>query len=130
MKSTIGLALIAGLATPVFAQTPNSAQDPAQAHIDSTFGRMDENADGQIDRAEFERFMTARIAAHKARFDAEFSATDTSGDGRIDRKEAAVANPLLADRFATVDTNADGFVTPEEPRAATLAAQQEELPEQ
>lgn len=126
----IGFTLIAGFATSALAQTPDGQQDPVQAYIDSAFGRMDANADGQIDRDEFGRFMAARIAAQKARFDAEFSAADTSGDGRIDRKEAAAANPLLAERFATVDADADGFVTPEELRAAILAAQKDELPEQ
>lgn len=123
---TISLCILASIASPVLAQ----AADPTRAYIDSAFSRMDADANGQIDRAEFERFMTARIARQKARFDAEFDAADTNKDGRIDRDEAAAANPLLADRFDDVDSNADGFVTAAELRVAIISTHQAELPDQ
>ena len=129
MTKAVLFAVLAGLASPALAQTDSDAESRTRVYIDNAFGRMDANKDGHVDQAEFGVFMTARLAQQKARFDAEFNAADSNGDGKIDKSEATAANPVLAERFATIDANADGFVTPEEIRAAILSAQASELPE-
>ena len=43
---------------------------------------------------------------------------DIDGDGRISRAEAQAGAPRLAKHFDEIDTNKDGFITPEEMKAA------------
>ena len=50
-------------------------------------------------------------------------ALDKDGDGRISREEAAAA-PRLAQNFAKIDTNGDGFLTKDELKAARHAMHQ------
>ncbi|HEX7854418.1 MAG TPA: hypothetical protein VF503_12055 [Sphingobium sp.] len=99
------------------------AQDAAtKNYIDGAFAVMDTNKDGQVNRAEFEVFMQARLARQAQAFDAGFAAIDKNSDGGINKTEAA-ANPALLENFAQVDANADGRISKEELRNAMLAAQ-------
>ena len=45
--------------------------------------------------------------------DAAFVWADANKDGKLDRKETEMM-PLIAERFAQLDTNADGFISREE----------------
>lgn len=69
---------------------------------------------------------TSCISAHaqeKANFDetawkVEFSAADKDGDGKLSRDEAKAANSNITDEvFDKIDTNGDGFISPEEDKA-------------
>ena len=51
----------------------------------------------------------------------KMQAIDKNGDGKISRDEAA-AHPRLAKRFDRIDTDKDGFVTPQEMKAARAKA--------
>ncbi|HET9577894.1 MAG TPA: EF-hand domain-containing protein [Usitatibacter sp.] len=75
------------------------------------FDEIDANHDGLLTRDELK-------AAHQARAQARFSKIDTDGDGRISLAEAQANAPRLAQHFDRVDANHDGFVTPEELKAA------------
>jgi Ca2+-binding EF-hand superfamily protein len=52
-----------------------------------------------------------------AKMQARLKAADTNGDGRISRDEAA-ALPHLAKHFDKLDQNKDGYLTPDEIKAA------------
>src|SRR3546814_10664710 len=77
------------------AQTAPDAYDDAQDQtaatqrfLDRTFGNIDENRDGTIDRPEWDAFMTDWLAERRERFDSRFKEADTNGDGYLDRNEA------------------------------------------
>jgi Ca2+-binding EF-hand superfamily protein len=44
--------------------------------------------------------------------------SDTDGDGKLSRKEAVAGNPRVAEIFDDIDTDSDGFISPEEDKAA------------
>ena len=60
-------------------------------------------------------------AASGADVQRKMQAIDKNADGKISRDEAA-AYPRLAKRFDVVDTDRDGFVTPQEMKAARAKA--------
>ncbi len=123
MKYNIALATFAVLsATSVSAQTA----DRTKAYIDAGFATMDANKDGKVDRAEFDRFMRARLARQAATFNSGFAQLDRDANGSISKAEAA-ANQQLAENFAQVDTNRSGSISKEELRAAMIAAQANEI---
>lgn len=119
------LIVLAGLAHSAFAQQP--ATDPTQAYIDAGFTGMDADGNGQVDRAEFDRFMRARLAEQQASFNAAFAELDKNGDGKISKAEAGVLAPL-AENFAAIDTDRNGAIGVDELRSAMLAAQAEKGP--
>ena len=119
MKIQMFLAAVAVTSTGAGAQ---AAIDPSQAYINSGFAAMDTDKNGQIDRAEFERFMRARLEKQRASIDDAFAQLDKNGDGKISKAETAVLQPL-ADKFATVDANGDGTISKDELRAAIQASQ-------
>ena len=85
-----------------------------------TFDQLDANKDGYIVRREVEAWherMRPQREAAAARAQAErFTAADLDGDGRLSRIEAGEAMPRLASRFAWLDDNRDGFLSPQELR--------------
>src|SRR3546814_13739313 len=105
------------------AQTAPDAYDDAQDQtaatqrfLDRTFGNIDENRDGTIDRPEWDAFMTDWLAERRERFDSRFKEAGTNGDGYLDRNEADRNEPILAQRFTTIDVDGDGYHTPRELR--------------
>ena len=60
------------------------------------------------------------LQASKAAQPVLFAAMDRNGDNRISKTEAGAYKKIL-DRFAYIDTNGDGFITPDE-LSATLTA--------
>ena len=129
-RALLALALSAALASG-FA----IAQQAAPSAPDASGQRLDANGDGVIDKTEAAR--APRLAAkfdqldknHDGRLDADerpqmqhdghggadggmhdrMRQLDTDHDGRISSKEAA-AKPELAQRFAKLDSNHDGFL--------------------
>jgi Ca2+-binding EF-hand superfamily protein len=75
------------------------------------FDEIDANHDGQITREELRAHFQQARAAH-------WKKIDTDGDGRISKAEAQANAPRLAERFDQLDANGDGYLTPEELRAA------------
>jgi len=75
------------------------------------FDAIDTNQDGQITREELKAHFQQMRAEH-------WKKLDTDGDGRISKAEAQANAPRLAARFDQLDANGDGYLTPEELRAA------------
>lgn len=122
-KPIVTLILAAGTFGVAQAQGATDADAAKQAYIDRGFAAMDANSDDTVTRAEFQAFMEARLERQKAHFDAAFQDADKNGDGKLDKAEAVASNALLAQRFESIDADKDGFITPAEIRAATLAEQ-------
>jgi len=58
----------------------------------------------------------------EAAWQAEWSAGDTDGDGRLSREEAIAGNPNVAGIFDEIDANGDGYISPDEDKAALFRA--------
>lgn len=86
----------------------------ASPRLAANFDKIDTNHDGFLTRDELE-------AAHQAMARAHWAKIDTDGDGRISRAEAQANAPKLYEHFDEVDTNKDGFITPDEMKAAMRA---------
>ena len=78
-----------------------------------------------IDRAEWADFMEDWLEQRRERFDRWFNAADDNGDGFISRAEAQRNEPLLAERFDSIDTDGDGQLSPREIRRAMRQQQRE-----
>jgi Ca2+-binding EF-hand superfamily protein len=88
--------------------------------ISQHFDEIDANHDGFITFEELRAFGASHRGNHRGH---GLKALDKDGDGRISREEAAAA-PRLAERFDQVDANHDGFLTPDELKAAHQAMRQ------
>ena len=80
------------------------------------FAAMDANHDGFVTKEELAAQMAARMGDTPPadRVDARFRMLDTDGDGKAGAAEAEAAATA---RFATLDADHDGTLTPEERRA-------------
>lgn len=93
------------------------SREEAQASLPRVyehFDAIDANKDGFITFEELRAAHQAHRAAARAGI---WKRLDTDGDGRLSREEVA-NHPRLAQHFDAIDTNKDGFLTPEELRAA------------
>ena len=87
----------------------------AMPRLLQNFDAIDANKDGQLSADEMR---TAWRNGHaRARNGEGWRRWDTNGDGKLSREEVANA-PRLAQRFESIDVDGDGFITPEELRAA------------
>jgi Ca2+-binding EF-hand superfamily protein len=86
----------------------------AAPRLAQNFDRIDADRDGFLTKEELR-------AAHKAMRVEHWNRMDTDRDGRISLAEAQANAPRLAKNFDQVDANHDGFVTPEELKAAFAA---------
>jgi Ca2+-binding EF-hand superfamily protein len=89
------------------------SRDEAKAlpMISKHFDEIDANRDGQITAEELRAFHEKRRSDH-------WKKLDTDGDGRVSRAEAQANSPRLFQHFDEIDADHDGFITPEELRAA------------
>jgi len=94
------------------------SRDEAKAlpRILKNFDAIDANHDGQITMEELHAFHQANKGAHHGA-GGLFAKLDMNKDGKISREEANAA-PRLAEHFDALDANHDGFVTPDEMKAA------------
>ena len=76
------------------------------------FDEIDANRDGQVSFEELRAFHGKRHGEHGK---AMMKRIDADGDGKVSRAEALAA---AAARFDAADSNKDGFLTPEEMKAA------------
>ncbi len=84
----------------------------ALPRIAAHFDEIDANKDGQITMEELRAFHASRHGEHAGAF---MKRMDTDNDGKISKAEALAA---AAARFDAADTNKDGFLTPDELKAA------------
>jgi Ca2+-binding EF-hand superfamily protein len=75
------------------------------------FDAIDANKDGKLSADELS-------ASREKRRGEGWKKLDTNGDGKISKAEAQANAPRLAENFDQLDANKDGFVTPEEMKAA------------
>ena len=111
--------VLATLATGASAQRGPMGPATKDAYLamqKERFDAMDANHDGVVTKAELTAQMAERMgeAPPADRIDMMFKAIDTDGDGKATAAEGAAAD---AARFATLDTDHDGTLTPEERRA-------------
>lgn len=94
----------------------------ATVKIDRDFAAMDANKDGNIDRAEYRRFIQERFERQAQALDQAFHAMDSDRNGQVSKAEAA-ANPIIAGAFDGLDENRDGNLSLAEMRSALTKAQ-------
>lgn len=123
MKTVLITAFAVALSLPGLAQ----AAGPTKAELDRSFGALDANKDGRIDRAEYDAFMQARAARETAEYEAAIQEMDQNKDGKVSRQEAAVV-PLIASVFDGLDTNKDGSLSHQELREALEKSQAAKTP--
>ena len=83
------------------------SRDEALAFAAKRFDALDTNHDGQLTADEVRASFQQKRAAR-------WKKIDTDGDGRISQAEAQANAPRLAQHFAQIDANGDGYITPEE----------------
>jgi Ca2+-binding EF-hand superfamily protein len=88
------------------------------------FDEIDTNHDGQVTADEIRAYHAKMRAQRQSASLARFKKIDTDGDGKISRAEAQANSPRLAEHFDEIDTNKDGFITPDEMKAAQVRRQQ------
>lgn len=79
------------------------------------FAAIDANKDGYLVRTELrawhERMRPQREAERAQRFNAKFAEADRNRDGKLSRVEVGEKMPRLAERFAWMDDDKDGFLS-------------------
>ncbi|HET9334778.1 MAG TPA: EF-hand domain-containing protein [Sphingomicrobium sp.] len=96
------------------------------AQMDAQFSKLDSDRNGQLTRAEIERFEREKaLAEAQSRNEALFDQLDVNKNGQISAKEFArlVAEPAVSAQpmLSREDGNRDGQISLAEHRAATLA---------
>lgn len=119
----LAAAILAAVCTPAMAQRgpqgPMTLEQYKSAQ-QARFAAMDANNDGAVTKEE----LTAQIAARMGdtpppeRVDMMFQMIDTNGDGKATAAEAEAAETA---RFAKLDADHDGILTPDERRAGMMA---------
>lgn len=97
MKKSLTLALAMCLSAPLAAMAQNAQLPFTQEH----FNELDINKDGEVTEFEYRQFM-----------EAAFNNLDTDRNRRLSRAEASKV--LTAEQFASVDTDRNGEIGPDE----------------
>jgi hypothetical protein len=87
----------------------------ALPRIAANFAAIDANHDGFISFDELRAFMQAKHGEHGNHGAKALKSADANGDGKVSRDEFMAA---AAARFDKMDGNKDGFLTPDEMKAA------------
>jgi Ca2+-binding EF-hand superfamily protein len=122
MRTFLIAAAACAVTGPALAQTTTGMK----ADLDRSFAAMDANKDGKIDRAEYDRYIAAKIDRQNSAFDAGFKALDKNGDGQLSRDEAA-ASPPIASSFDALDSDRNGSLSLAEMRAALAKSQSQQI---
>jgi Ca2+-binding EF-hand superfamily protein len=81
------------------------------------FKKLDLNRDGNLSREEMREAREQHRGKRGEHMREKLQGMDADGDQQLSRAEIADKAPRLADRFDTLDTNADGKLSREELRA-------------
>src|SRR3546814_11254770 len=88
--------------------------------LEKHFDTIDANRDGHIVRTELrawhERQKPLREAERNKRFEARYIAADPNGGGKMGQVDAAEKMPRPQNRFARLEDEREGFLSPAEPR--------------
>jgi Ca2+-binding EF-hand superfamily protein len=98
------------------------SREEAQAALPlvyALFDFLDADRSGQVTKEELGRLMTPEgMEELREMIVRRVKAADTNGDGVLDLAEVQTGLPGLAGKFAMLDKNGDGLLTPDELRAA------------
>ncbi len=98
------------------------SREEAQAALPlvyALFDFLDADRSGQVTKEELGRLMTPEgMEELREMIVRRVKAADTNGDGVLDLAEVQTGLPGLAGKFAMLDKNGDGVLTPDELRAA------------
>tara|TARA_Y100000310_G_C20647466_1_gene797444 strand:- start:1745 stop:2095 length:351 start_codon:yes stop_codon:yes gene_type:complete len=72
---------------------------------ENQFSKMDDNDDGELTLKEMQKFQRRQL---EERIEKQFASLDSNGDKRVTAEE------MRQDRFANMDKDGDGYLTPPE----------------
>jgi Ca2+-binding EF-hand superfamily protein len=81
------------------------------------FDKLDLNKDGYVTQEEMNQARETRHQMHgemKEKMNARFKEADANGDGQLSLDEVQSKMPRLADRFTTLDSDKNGFLSKDE----------------
>ncbi len=80
------------------------------------FDKLDLDKDGYITQEEMRQARETRRGAMREKGEEHFKQADANGDGQLSLDEVQAKMPKLADRFATLDKDSNGFLSKDELR--------------
>jgi Ca2+-binding EF-hand superfamily protein len=96
------------------------SREEAASHswLAGKFDTVDANKDGRLEKSEFDAQREARHAEMKAHGEERWKAADSDANGSLSLAEAQASSPWVGERFAKLDADSDGQLTPDEMAAA------------
>lgn len=92
-----------------------------RGHLSTHFAEIDANQDGFVTREEMQAKrgeMRGKMRDHAKQ---KWQDADMNGDGQLSLDEAQAKMPRIAERFTQLDGDKNGYLTPQEIRAAHAA---------